>query len=150
MGQISGYIGPFADLPQDSVLVVGKLCSEHSPSHTHSGPAEAATDCGSLCSSKQVVYGQSQVASDLALYQSTSNKTPEPTHLVANFTQHQSRVQLPSQAAYLKGDMGKFCFMWSAPAQLLVHCCWGRSLQSASLRIKPMAIANRPIAIKTQ
>ena len=41
-------IGTFADLPQGLVLVKAGLGAQLGPSHWHSGPAEAATNCGSL------------------------------------------------------------------------------------------------------
>ena len=61
--QISGYLGAFADLPLGLVLVKDGVGEQLDLSHTHPGPAEAATNHGSLCSFKQVAQQQSQGAS---------------------------------------------------------------------------------------
>ena len=54
--QISGYLRTFADppLPLGPVIIKTALCAELGPSCTQLGPAEAATNCGTFCSSKQV------------------------------------------------------------------------------------------------
>ena len=44
------------------------LGTQLGPSHAHTGPAEEATNCGSLCITKQVPRGQSQAASDVDLH----------------------------------------------------------------------------------
>lgn len=46
--------------------------------HT-SRPTEAATNCGSLCSSTQVAQSQTQAASDTGLHQSAPQEAPEAT-----------------------------------------------------------------------
>ena len=64
--------GPFAHLALGSVVVEASLGLQLGPSHTHPGPAEAATNCGLLCSSKEVDKGQSQAVPDIGLYWSPS------------------------------------------------------------------------------
>ena len=53
-------------------MTEAKLGQRLGPCHIHLGPAEAATNCGSLCSSKQVAQDQSQAASDIDLCYSPS------------------------------------------------------------------------------
>lgn len=98
---------PFADLPLTFVLVEASLGTQLGPSHAHSGPAEPATNCGLLFSSKQVAHSWSQAVPDTDLHQSPSEKAPEPTHPVVGFKLHQSTNQLPSQSAHPKGDLGR-------------------------------------------
>ena len=59
--------------------------------YEHTGPAEAATNYASLCSTKQVTWDQSQAVSHIDLHQRPSQETPEPTHPVPSF-RHQSRI----------------------------------------------------------
>ena len=47
------YLRPSLDLTPDSVPVKASLGVHHGPSHVHQGPAEASTNSGLLCSSKQ-------------------------------------------------------------------------------------------------
>ena len=70
---------PSADQPLGSVLVEDRFGAQFGPSHKHQGSAEAATKCGSLCSSKQVAQGQSWEASDIDLHHSTSLEATEQT-----------------------------------------------------------------------
>ena len=61
-------------------------------------PAEAATNCGLLCSSKQVAQGWSQQH----LMESLP-RSPEPTHVVTGPGPHQSRTQLAPPAEHPEG-----------------------------------------------
>lgn len=70
------------------------------PSHTHPGPADAATNGGSLCSSQQVAQSWSQVAPDIDLHWSPFEGAPEQTHPEASFTPHQSVTQSAPQSAH--------------------------------------------------
>ena len=54
----------FVDLPLCWVVVGAGFGAQFGTSHTLLGPVEAATNCGSLSSSKQVAQGQSQAAAD--------------------------------------------------------------------------------------
>ena len=74
------------------------------PSHLHQGSAEAATNCRSLDSSRQVAEGQLQAASDSDLHWSPLQESPEPTHPVGGLKTNQSMTQLAPQVAHLKGD----------------------------------------------
>ena len=105
--QILGCLETFAELLLGLVQVKAGLGVQLGPFYIHPGPAKAATNCRSLCSSKQDALGQSQVVPDTGVYQSHSQRSPESTHPVANFRQHQSYVQLASQATYSKGDLGR-------------------------------------------
>ena len=91
-GKSQGGLGPFADLPQDLVLVGDSLGALLGVSHIHPGIAKIATNCGQLCSSKPVAQGQSQAVSDIDLHQSPSQEALEPIHSVNSFRQHQNRV----------------------------------------------------------
>lgn len=115
------------------VLVDDGLGTQIEHEHMHSGPTEAATDCWSLCSSKQVVQCQSQTLYDVDLHQNPSQKAPEPTYPVVAFIllprttlklhkQHTQREML----AGTRSCWSKFCFMWSVPTELLIHNVWGQ------------------------
>lgn len=112
--QISGCFGICDYLPVNLVLVKASLSVQFSPSCTHPGPAEPATNCSLLCNSKKVSQGQEQAAFDIGLHQSTSQGDPEPTYLVASFRQHQSKIQIVSQATY------PTCTLWSV--LMLIGC----------------------------
>lgn len=87
-------LGPFADLQLALVLMEPSFGTQLGPSHSHQGPAKAATNCGSLCSSKQVAQCQSQAESEIDLHWSSSQGAPRPTHSEANFRKYQSGIQL--------------------------------------------------------
>ena len=72
--RILGCLGTFADFPPRPVLVKASLGTKLGPSFAQPGSAQAATNCGLLCSSKQVAPGQSQAESYIGLNQSLSHK----------------------------------------------------------------------------
>lgn len=99
------------------------------PSHPHPGPAEEATNCRSHGSSRHVARGQVQAASGIDLFRSPSKESPEPTHPVAGFRQHQSMTQLAPKVAHPK-DIPKGsrpCWVNSASTQHLRQCDRGQS-----------------------
>ena len=87
-------------------------------SSVHHINKKAATNCGSLCSSKKFTQGQLQAVSDIGLHQSCSQEAPEPTHAVTTFRQQESTIQLVSQVAYPKGDFGRYQTLLR---QILLH-----------------------------
>ena len=51
---VLGCLRTCAELPSGPVLVIAGLGVQLGPFYTHPGKVEAATNCGSLCSYKQV------------------------------------------------------------------------------------------------
>ena len=79
------------------------VCGLFLPMHTQA--QQRQTQTGSPCSFNELNQGQSQEVSDIDLCQSLAQEAPEPTHPVASFRQHQSRVQLVSKVAHPKGEL---------------------------------------------
>ena len=71
-GKSWGALELLLTFPLGPVLVKSCLCAKLGLSHVYPCLAEAATNCGSLCSSKQVAQDQSQAASDIDLCYSPS------------------------------------------------------------------------------
>ena len=80
-GQISGYLGTFADLPSGPVLIKPGL-GAYLDLLLRSRPCSSSLK---LCKS------QLQVVSYTGLYQSPS-QSADPTHLMASFRKHQRRI----------------------------------------------------------
>lgn len=81
----------FADLSLGQVLVKAVCTPTHSKDSNPQTVNYFVAQTGS--------HGQSQTACDTGLHQSTSQEVQESTNPVASFKQHQSRIQLTSQAA---------------------------------------------------
>lgn len=75
---ISWCLEPFADLSLGSVLMEASLDTQSGPFHVHPGLAEAATNCGSPYTFKQVAQSQSQAESDIDL--PLESKRPQNQH----------------------------------------------------------------------
>ena len=114
---------------------------------------KAATKYRSLCSSKQVVQGQSQAVSDIGLCQNPSQEATEPTYPAANFRQHWSRIQLVSQEAHPKGDLGRHQTLprW-IPLRVVITCSTAHTVVRVSphsqLAWGPIPHMNGPIEKK--
>lgn len=75
-------------------------------SHAHPCPSEAATNFGSLCSSKQVAQGWSQAMPNIDMHDSLPRS--HRINTTTGLRPYQSTTQLSTQVAHPEGDPGRY------------------------------------------
>ena len=108
--QISGCLRTFVHLPPSLVLVKAGLDAQFGPSYTDPGPAEAVTNCRSLCSSHRLPRASHRQRLMLVFTRVPPKRSQnEHTHWPASENiQSNSRIQLASQAAHSKDNLIRY------------------------------------------